>query len=106
VSTAAIAYEQPERTPWLVQFHDASVGEVASRLFVFGDAATGREYDSISTDADPMHTYPATGSFIATLEVRFADGTRSVARARIEVPHVPRPHKKSSTRSAGLARPA
>lgn len=56
--------------PFTLHFRDVSFGAVTSRTWDFGDGTT-------STEANPVHTYAAEGSYLVTLSITTADGCES-----------------------------
>ncbi len=69
--------------PLSVQFADASWGPVSSRLWDFGDPASGT--GNTSTLQSPIHTYRENGIYTVTLIVYSADGQSSRTAAAITV---------------------
>ncbi|MCX6098777.1 MAG: PKD domain-containing protein, partial [Candidatus Bipolaricaulota bacterium] len=69
--------------PLSVQFADASWGPVSSRLWDFGDPASGT--GNTSTLQSPIHTYRENGTYTVTLIVYSADGQSSRTAAAITV---------------------
>jgi PKD repeat protein len=60
--------------PLVVAFTDASIGTVTNRLWSFGDTGT-------STEANPVHTYNAPGSYPVSLTVWGPLGSNTLTRA-------------------------
>jgi PKD repeat protein len=69
--------------PLSVQFADGSWGPVSSRLWDFGDPASGTS--NASTLPSPIHTYRENGIYTVTLIVYSADGQSSRTAAAITV---------------------
>lgn len=65
--------------PYTVTFSDASIGQIASRVWSFGDGFT-------STVVNPSHFYAVPGVYTATLAVMGPDGTDvTTGASRIEM---------------------
>ncbi|MCB9682699.1 MAG: PKD domain-containing protein [Alphaproteobacteria bacterium] len=56
--------------------HGAATGDVADATWDFGDGSTADGLDAV-------HTYVAPGNYVATLSVRFEDGSRRTDTARV-----------------------
>ncbi len=61
-----------------VQFTNQSSGDVASVAWDFGDGAT-------SNDVNPLHTYPAGGTYTVTLTIGAADGSTTSTNQQVTV---------------------
>ena len=61
-----------------VQFTNQSSGDVASVAWDFGDGAT-------SNDVNPLHTYPAGGTYTVTLTIGAADGSTNSTNQQVTV---------------------
>lgn len=59
--------------PFTVQFRDSSEGEIATRLWDFGDGNT-------STEQHPVHTYQNAGAFSVSLTVTGPGGVKDITR--------------------------
>ncbi|MCX6092829.1 MAG: PKD domain-containing protein [Candidatus Bipolaricaulota bacterium] len=69
--------------PLAVEFYDASVGPVSSRVWEFGDPGSGT--GNTSTLPSPTHTYRENGIYSATLIVYAGDGQSSRTTIAITV---------------------
>ena len=76
---AAFTFSVDAVNPLTVQFANMSSGPVASYLWNFGDGF------SVSTDPNPVFTYPFAGSFTASLTVTSVDGSTSTTEQVVTV---------------------
>ena len=65
---AAFSAQNLDASTFTVQFIDESTGDVASYLWTFGDGSPA------SSEANPVHTFPAAGNYSVSLRVSNAGG--------------------------------